>query len=310
MSGLAEIAQDYLRLRRSLGHKLAGAGRLLPRFVAFLDAAGAPTVTTELALAWAQQPDAKPGSYVHGQRMTIARGFARHLAGIDGRTEIPPLGLLPMPRMHRRNPYLYSKSDVAALLDQARTTLRPALRAATYETLIGLLAVTGMRVGEALRLDLRDVDLASGVITVLDTKFGKTRQLPLHTSTVQALSAYADRRDAFPRSAETSSFFVSLAGTRMLYVSVHATFQKLLTQTGVGNASVVVPRLHDLRHSFAVATLITWYRNGDDVQARLPWLSTYLGHSEPRYTYGYLSAAPELLTLATQRLEEIAGNTR
>ncbi len=106
MSGLAEIAQDYLRLRRSLGHKLAGAGRLLPRFVAFLDAAGAPTVTTELALAWAQQPDAKPGSYVHGQRMTIARGFARHLAGIDSRTEIPPLGLLPMPRMHRRNAYL------------------------------------------------------------------------------------------------------------------------------------------------------------------------------------------------------------
>jgi len=139
MSGLAEIAQDYLRLRRSLGHKLAGAGRLLPRFVAFLDAAGAPTVTTELALAWAQQPDAKRGSYVHGQRMTIARGFARHLAGIDSRTEIPPLGLLPMPRMHRRNPYLYSRSDVSALLDQARTTLRPALRAATYETLIGLL---------------------------------------------------------------------------------------------------------------------------------------------------------------------------
>lgn len=310
MTGLADTAQDYLRLRRSLGHKLAGAGHLLPDFVAYLDAAGAPTVTTELALAWAQLPDTPPGSYVHGQRMTIARGFARHLAGMDGRTEIPPQGLLPMPRMNRRNPYLYSSSDIAALTLTARATLQPAFRAATYETLIGLLAVTGMRVGEALRLDRRDVDLTRGVLTLLATKFGKTRQLPVHESTMQALTAYANWRDRFPPSAGTQSFFVSLAGTRMLYACVHKTFHHLLAETGIGATSSVVPRIHDLRHSFAVATLIGWYRGGDDVAAKLPSLSTYLGHREPRYTYGYLSAAPELLALAAQRLPDNTGHTR
>ena len=308
MNDLRSIADEYLRLRRMLGHKLDEAGRRLPALVAHLEARGLDTVTVEAALAWALDPAGTrlrtPGSssVVPASRMTIARGFAKHLRGIDPRTEIPPVGLVPH-RRHRAVPYLYSPADIAALMAQARLVPTP-LRAATYETLIGLLAVTGMRVGEAIRLHRSDVDWDESVLLVRASKFGKTRMVPLKASCLGALAAYANTRDRLCPRPQAPTFFVSTVGTQLIYTNVGVTFSKLVEGVGLrhGLASRR-PRIHDLRHSFAVTTLLGWYRSGADVRARLPWLSTYLGHRDPRSTYWYLSALPELLSLAAERLE-------
>jgi integrase len=302
MSTLSQIADDYLQLRHALGHKLDDAGRLLPRLVAYLEANGAQTITLEAALAWAQQPDLQSDSTTWARRMTVARGFARHLAGIDPHTQVPPVTMLPYHK-HRRIPYLYSLADVAALMTQARLTIASPLRAATFETLIGMLAVTGMRIGEAIRLDRSDVDWDQGLAVVRASKFGKSRALPLRASTVAALADYAQRRDQLLPSPKTTSFFVSITGKRLHYGDVQFMFQILVSGAGIGAGSPVRPRIHDLRHSFAVRTLVDWYRDGENVQTRLAWLATYMGHRDPRFTYWYLSASPELLALAASRLD-------
>ena len=305
MSALSQIAEDYLRLRRTLGHKLDEAGRQLPRLVAYLESIGVETITLEAALAWAQQPEAGPNTTVWATRMTVARGFARYLAGINPLTQVPPVGMLPH-RKHRRVPFIFSQADIASLMAQAQQTIPSPLRAATLETLLGLLAATGMRVGEAIRLNHSDVDWTEGLVMVRASKFGKSREVPLRTSTVEALAAYTRRRDRSDLAHKASSFFVSIVGTRLIYADVRVTFRKLVDTAGIGAGSSVRPRIHDLRHSFAVHTLVSWYRNGDDVQIYLPRLSTYLGHRDPHSTYWYLSAAPELLALAAGRLEASA----
>lgn len=302
MSGLSQIAEDYLRLRRTLGHKLDEAGRQLPRLVAYLESIGVETITLEAALAWAQQPEAGPNTTVWATRMMVARGFARYLAGINPLTQVPPVGILPH-RKHRRVPFIFSHADIASLMAQAQQTIPSPLRAATIETLIGLLAATGMRVGEAIRLNHSDVDWTEGLVVVRASKFGKSREVPLRGSTVEALAAYARRRDRSELAHKASSFFVSIVGTRLIYADVRVTFRKLVDTAGIGAGSAVRPRIHDLRHSFAVHTLVDWYRNADDVQIYLPRLATYLGHRDPHSTYWYLSAAPELLALAAGRLE-------
>jgi integrase/recombinase XerD len=300
MSDLSGQAGDYLRLRCALGHKLDEAHRLLPRFVAYLDTIGAETVTVQAALAWARCPGADPASSVWMRRMNVARGFARHMAGVDPRTEVPPPGLVTF-RQRRRQPFIYSDADIAALMAHARRSIPTPLRAATVETLIGLLAATGMRVGEAIRLQRSDLLWAEAVIVVRDSKFGKSRLVPLHASAVAALAAYAGQRDRIQPCPESSAFFVSTVGTALLYCDVCHTFRKIIDATGVGSPRR--PRIHDIRHTFAVQTLVEWYRDGHDVQARLPRLSTVLGHQNPVSTYWYLSAAPELLSLAAARLE-------
>lgn len=306
MSALAEALSDYLALRNRLGHKLADAARVLPRFVAWMDDTGQSTVTITAALEWCQQqPSTGPDSVIWAHRMTAVRGFARYLAGIDPATQVPPLGLLPE-RRHWTPPYIYSRDDIAMLLGGARQ-LRSPLRAATYETLFGLLAVTGMRVGEAIRLDRTDVAFDTGVIRIRESKFGKSRLVPVDSSTVQVLGGYADRRGEFRVQHGNDSFMVSLTGRRLIYVSVDEVFRQIRAQGRIGEGSTARPTIHDLRHSFAVTTLIGWYRDGVDVAARLPWLSTYLGHRDPRSTYWYLSAAPELLALAADRLEPMIG---
>jgi integrase/recombinase XerD len=302
MSAWAERAAEYLRIRRMLGHELAEAARLLPRFVAYLDDIGAEVITVEAVLAWAQQPQARPGGKVQARRMTVARGFARHMAGIDPRTQVPPSGLLPY-RQRWRPPFIYSDSDIAALMAAVPRVVRSPLRAATYQALIGLLAATGLRVGEALRLRRDQVDWAEGVLTVVATKFGKSRQVPLSPGTVQALADYARTRDQHLPRPGTTAFFVSTAGTPVAYSHFGAAFRRVIAVSGVGTGSPVRPRVHDMRHSFAVHTLAGWYRAGEDVGALLPRLSTYLGHRGPVYTYWYLSAAPELLALAAARLQ-------
>jgi len=305
MSALSQTARDYLTLRRALGHQLVEAVWLLPRFVAYLDAAGIPTVTVEAALAWSTQAD--PGTNMASRRMAVARGFARHMAGVDPATEVPPLGLLPS-RQRWRPPFIYTTADIDALMRQARLSMRPPLLAETFETLIGLLAVTGMRIGEVIHLDRGDVDLVAGVVSVRESKFAKSRYVPLHESTISVLRDYADRRDSEHPRPVTVSFFVAVTGKRLDYTMVGRTFRDLCENAEVGVGAAHPPRLHDLRHTFAVATLVHWYRTGLDATTKMPLLSTYLGHRDPRSTYWYLSAAPELLALAAGRLE--AGAAR
>lgn len=304
MSPLRGRLKEYLALRRALGFKLIRAARLLPDFVADLEHHHAPTLTTALALAWAQQPPAGPPAW-WAQRLSLVRGFARYLQAFDARTEVPPPSLVCAHRP-RAIPYLYSDRDLARLLAAARQ-LHPRLRAATYSTLIGLLATTGMRVGEAIRLDRQDVAWAPRLLVVRDSKFGKSRELALHDTTIAALRAYATLRDRRLR-AQSPSFFLSTAGTRLIYQNVHRTFFGLVRRAGLTpRAAGGRPRPHDLRHTFAVRTLLGWYQAGLDVEARLPRLSTYLGHVAPSSTYWYLSATPALMALVAQRLERAMG---
>lgn len=308
MTALRVELDRYLRIRRALGFKLARPELLLADYLRYLDAIGAATITADNAFAWATLP-ANGSSSWWGQRLSVVRAFARHLHAIDPAHEVPPAGLLPA-RTHRAVPYLYSDADIAALMAAARQFRSP-LRAATIETLVGVLAVTGIRIGEALRLDRDDVDLAEGVLRIRLSKFGKSRQVPVHASTVDALAAYARRRDQLCVRPAGPSFFVSTAGTRLLHCNAHAAWLELVRRAGLQSRSPKCrPRPHDLRHGFAVRTLLGWYRDGADVGARMPLLSTYLGHVHPANTYWYLSAAPELLALVAARLDAADGARR
>jgi integrase len=295
---------EYLALRRGLGFTLRNAGIGLVDFVSFLEQQGAAFITMALALEWAQQPSsARPAEWA--RRLSDVRGFARYRSATDARTEIPPWGLLPH-RPERARPYLYTDAEIQQLLEAA-LHLAPAggLRPWTYHALLGLLAVTGLRISEALGLTLEDVDLRTGVLTVRGTKFGKSRFVPLHASTQQVLAAYTVRREDFLAGRRAVAFFVSRRGTRLESAEVRRTFYLLSRQIGLRDLGASRgPRLHDFRHRFAVQTLVQWYRAGAEVGPRLPILSTYLGHVRVSDTYWYLTACPELMGLAVQRLEQ------
>jgi len=296
---LEQSLVDYLQLRRSLGHQLADAGRVLPGFVAFLNERGLSTVTVAAAMEWATLPAANPRSTVGPRRMTAVRGFARFLAGVDPATEVPPLGLLPSPARWR-GPFVFSPADIDVIMHRVGD-FTPALRAATYVTLIGLLAATGLRIGEAIKLDRGDVDWSSAVLLIRESKFGKSRLVPVTDTTLRALSDYARLRDQLQRRVRQPSFFTSRTRQRLCYAAVSEAFRTVIDDSGIGADAPRRPRLHDLRHTFAVRTLLGWYRSGEDVQAKVPALSTYLGHREPSSTYWYLSAVPELLACAAAR---------
>ncbi len=256
---------------------------------------------------WAQLPAGRDPLWA-ARRLGVVRCFARHLQAIDPNTEVPPADLLPQ-RSRRATPYLYSTDDIAKLIEAARG-LRSPLSCATYQTLIGLLAVTGMRVGEAVRLDRGDVDWAEGVITVVASKFGRWREVPMHPSAIRSLDNYTRRREELCPAPLSPSLFVSTTGTRLIAANIRRTFSRLVHAAGLQPRSARCrPRLHDFRHSFAVSTLLGWYQADVDVQARLPLLSTYLGHVDPSSTYWYLEATPELLALAARRQEQILGGT-
>jgi integrase/recombinase XerD len=302
MSVLGKHLEDYLALRRSLGFKLGRPGQMLAGFVGYLEQAGAETVTAGHALAWATGPAGADPAYWRA-RLAAVRPFARYLAPLVPGTEIPPPGLLPGPSSRRAVPYLYSAAEVTALM-AAAAAIRTPFRAATYRVLIGLLAATGMRVGEAISLDRDDLDTGSGLLTVRDGKFGKSRQLPLHDSVLRALAGYAQLRERRRAQPAAPAFFASVTGTRLICNNVHFTFHDLARQAGLRPRSAACrPRVHDLRHTFAVTTLARWYADGGDVAARLPLLSAWLGHADPSGTYWYLTGTPELLALAAARLE-------
>lgn len=306
MSALARAAGDYLELRRSLGYKLQQEGRLVASFTSYLQSRGLDRVTLTAALAWATQPAAASPAW-HAKRLAAVRGFAAYLATINPASQIIPRGLLPA-RASRSMPYLYSPAQIQALMAAAARLSCP-LRAATFEAFIGLMAATGLRTGEAMTLDRADADLSDNALIIRRSKLGKSRLVPLHPTSTAALASYAARRDQLCPQPATAAFFLSGAGTRLNHTNVSATFARLLTAAGISTAPRTRrPRLYDLRHSFAVATLASWHAEGADAQARLPALSTYLGHVKPSSTYWYLQAAPELLAAAAARLERLLGD--
>jgi integrase/recombinase XerD len=307
VSALRARAEEYLAMRRTLGFKLTTQGRHLMSFVRFCEERSADHVTADLALEWATRTAKGSGDEVYqARRLDAVRIFARHLQALDPATEVPPGDVLSR-RQGRVPPYLYSPEEVAALMSAAGG-LAPALRAATWRTLIGLLAVTGMRQGEACRLERDDVDLSDGRLVIRDSKFGKSRQVFLHPAAITALRAYEQARDrAFPEP-EAGTFLVNSRGGPLDGPNLPKTFATLVTAAGIqAPPGQRAPRLHDLRHSFTVATMLDWYRDGGNVQARLPLLSTWLGHVDPKSTYWYLQAVPGLLALAAGRLEAQDG---
>lgn len=303
MSALRQALADYLSMRRALGYKMDKTERLLSQFMTFAEARGETHLRIETALTWATQP-ANAATIWTSRRLAAVRLFARHLRAIEPATEVPPADLLPG-RKRRATPYLYAPREISDLMSATRI-LRGSHLQATYCTLIGILAATGMRIGEAISLDRDDFDAANGILTIRNGKFGKSRELPLHPTVVTALDDYL-RRDDRPGQAATSALLSCSAGRRLRYKNAQPTFQKLLLHCGIAPRSATCrPRIHDLRHGFAVNTIIDGYKAGEP-STRLAILSTYLGHVDPAGTYWYLSAAPELLELAGERLDRHLG---
>jgi integrase/recombinase XerD len=303
MNTLRQALEEYLVLRQALGFQVRDARSLLRRFVEFLEQRAATSITQELAMHWATKSGALQ-SAESSRRLTLVRGFARYRSATDPHTQIPATGLLPY-RAQRASPYLYSDTQIGQLRQAAEQLPSPTgLRAQTYVTAFGLLAVTGIRVGELVGLDTQDVDLNLSQVTIRHGKFGKSRLLPLHPTTGDALRHYVAERDRHYPIPQSPSFLVSEQGRRLTDWALRRTFVTLSRQIGLrGPADSHGPRLHDFRHRFAVEVLLRWYREGVDVERHLPELSTYLGHVKVGDTYWYLSATPQLLQLALGRLE-------
>ena len=278
MNSLRQALADYLRVRRRLGFELKATERQLNQFVAFLEQAGAERITSELAVMWARLPqDAHP--YRWGQRLSMVRSFARYVATLDPATEIPSIDLLPA-RRARVAPYIYSPAEISALISSAGR-LTPPLRAASYRTVIGLMASTGVRLGEALGLDRHDVDLDDGALHVRARKT-KQREVPLHPTAARALRTYARDRDRRWPQPQSPAFFLNTRGRRLAASEFNHQFAKLIRHVGLeGAGERARPRPHDLRHTMAVRTLLDWIAAGEDVDRRMPELSTFLGHVQP-----------------------------
>jgi integrase len=306
MSTMHEVLAQYIGMRRALGAKLREPAVRLSQFVDFLKNQGAEFITTELALRWAMQPKhAERATWA--RRLSIVRRFAMWLHAADPRTQVPPHRLIGG-RGRRNPPHIYTDDELQRLIAEAfRLRSRKRLRAHTYTTLIGLLAATGLRPGEVLALTRSDVDLQNGILSIRESKFGKSRFVPIHKSTSAALVRYANRRDELDLRRQTDAFFITESGLPLLPSAVRRTFGKVSLAAGLraGGTRHRIgrgPRLQDFRHTFATRRLIDWYRAGLDVERELPKLSTYLGHSDVAHTYWYISADPELLRLAQKFL--------
>jgi len=298
-----QAVEDYLALRRGLGFKLREYGECLAQFVSFLKKHGAAHITNKLAVEYAtQRQQEKPVSW--SRRLAIIRGFARYRFGADPKTEIPPVGLLRF-RSRRARPYVYSPHEIRRLLQAALKIESPhKLQRHTYYCLFGLLAVSGMRLGEAINFQPQDMDWSEGVLTIRGAKFGKTRLVPLHSSTLAVLRNYADLRDKIFAGRVLPTFLVTSHGTKLEKTNLSRIFRELSRQIGIRAPGVRNgPRLHDFRHRFAIETLLRWYRRGESVPRRMPVLSTYLGHGNVSGTYWYLSSTPELLAVASKLIE-------
>jgi integrase len=304
MTSLREGVSDYLELRRSLGFRLKKDEHLLFDFADFMERRHAVHITAKLAVHWARQPASTDVNY-HAGRLRAVRSFARYRILSDPQTEIPATDLLPRQRIAFQ-PHIFSEEEIGRILAASLRPHRgakPISRWSRY-TIFGLLSVTGMRVGEALSLDLADVDLDCGVLTIRNSKFGKSRLVPVHATTCAALKLYLEQRNAFLAGHFVKPFFISPLSCRITHAVLDRSFLRLTRKLGIRGASDTTgPRLHDLRHTMAVEVLRRCYRAGADPERRLPALSTYLGHTHLNYTYWYLHQNPGLMTEAVARLQ-------
>jgi len=306
---MTALVADYVTLRRGLGYRSPSQERALRAFARYLDQAGHDgPVPLEASLDWATST-ASQDPCNPARRLTTVRGFLRHLSALDGATEVPAPGLLG-PVGHRRPPHVYSDREIGDLL-AAAAGLAPVggLRPHCYATLFGLLACTGLRICEALALTCGDVDLADGMLTVRAGKRGRARLVPLHPSALRPLRDYAaDREHRFGPSADSEAFFRTDLSDRVSYNAANSTFIVLRRQLGwtaAGRARA--PRVHDLRHRMVVRRIQAWHAQGADVDCKIAALATYVGHTEVREVYWYLSAVPELISIVAGRFEAFAG---
>lgn len=305
---MVQRARAYLEYRRSLGFGLESSGRALLNFAQFVDQSGHQgPLTTDLILRWVHLPKKAARSH-KANRLSAARGFARYLAARDAQTQVPDRRLLP--KTYRHRPHLYSQQQLGQLL-AAAGRMKPTypLRPLTYRTFLGLLATTGLRISEAMKLTCGQVDLECGILSIEQTKFKKFRLVPLHPSTTRALRLYARARDAQWGPDRHKPFFVGPTGSTLRHSTIQPAFRKLCKSMGWhrGTGEWPRPRIHDLRHSFACRRLLLWYRDGENVHHRLAALSTYLGHGKVTDTYWYLTGTPELLAIAGSRFERFAA---
>lgn len=296
---LRQAVEVYLATRRRLGFALRTDGFELRGFVRYAEQIGhTGPLRAQLAIQWARQPE-KAGRIYWASRLDMVRRFACFWLAYDPRTEIPPRGFFG-PTVRRRAVHVYTRQEVLRLFQGAAAlgALHP-LRGETFRTLLGLLDCTGLRIGEALGLCEQDIDWDAGILTIRRAKYGRARLIPLHPSTLEMLRRYQSLRDRLIRPVLAPKFFVTIRGKALGYTGVSATFRALCR--GLGWTQEPIPRLHDLRHAFAVRTLLAWYRSGEPVEPKLWTLSTYLGHRHLADTYWYLSAVPELMELSQQR---------
>jgi integrase len=308
MKKLERGSKQYLSVRRTFGYDLEWHEEVLKEFVRFLGRKLAPYITAKLALEFAKLPKNTTLAY-HARRLSIVRGFASYWKVMDPRTEVPHPGLLPF-QPERATPHIYTEAEISKILETCGAAVphRARICRHTYPTLFGLIAVTGMRISEALKLTDDCVDLENGILTIRRTKFKKSRQLPLHESTTKVLREYIRERNRIFPAREKASFFLSAKGNRLVKGTVEAEFRRTMIKMGLRKPKDIYgPRIHDMRHNLAINTMIRWYREGLDVEKHLPILSTYLGHVNPSNTYWYLSSVPELMVLAAQRLEKKTG---
>lgn len=306
MSAIRDSLVQYVAVRRALGTKFYEPALALDHFVDFFEREGAEFITTDLALRWAMEPKLAQRA-TWGRRLSQVRGFATWLSAIDTRNEIPPKRLLGA-RRRRNSPHIYTDQEIDLLMAQAaRLHSRTGMRALTYSTLIGLLVATGLRPSEAIGLDKSDVDLVNGILSIRESKFGKSRFVPVEESTRAALERYAQCRDRLCPLRLSEAFLIGERGMRLNGCSARSMFARMSRAIGLRGPTGYGrnghgPRLQDFRHSFATGRLVEWYRAGLDVTRELPKLATYLGHVDVGLTYWYIEAVPELLQLAANNL--------
>lgn len=298
----------YLEERRQLGFELKNAGTELMRFARFADARGhRGPLTLELQLDWAREHVVRTSHVTAARRLEIIRPFAAHYRQFEPRTEVPPPFILG--RGHRRMaPHIYTDQEIGELLDLCgRMTPQGGLQPLTYRTLFGLIAATGLRIAEALKLLVADLDLAAGTLTVRRTKFHKSRCLPLHGSVVQALADYLGARQRFVVCASETPLFVSATGRALSASTVHKVFAGLRDQLGWrARGEHPRPRIHDLRHTMVTRRVQLWHDTGVSIDHAMFWLCTYLGHAKISDTYWYLTGVPELMDIAGAKFELFA----
>lgn len=307
MTSLTSHLKNYLSVRRSLGFDLSFDERVMRQFTKFADARGADHVTIDLFFQW-KDNYGSANNNTWSKRLSMVRIFVAWLQGIDPRNEVPPAGLIPG-KLRRCRPYIYTDEQIAEIVTEAARLSSPyGLRGWTCSTIFGLIAVTGLRISEAIALDEKDVDLDEAVLTVRNGKNGRSRFVPISTCTVNRLSLYRAERNRL-LGESPSSFFLLEGGQRPGDCCVRYNFAVVCQRIGLRdqqdfNKHGKGPRIHDLRHTFAVRTMMDWYLKGLDCDREMLKLSTYLGHAKPEYTYWYIEAVPELLGLAAERAEQ------